>query len=280
MIIVEPGISLRRQCELLNVPRGRLYFTPADESTEDQQLKRLLDEEYLRHPFYGTRRMAVYLRSQGWRVNRKRVRRLMREMGIEAIGPKPNTSRRDKAHAVYPYLLRDVAIKRPDQVWSTDITYVPMPHGFAYLVAIIDWHSRKVLAWRISNTLDASFCVDCLQQALADFGKPEIFNTDQGCQFTSEAFTSVLKANGVAISMDGRGRALDNVFIERLWRSVKYEDIYLHGYETIAELVMGLTRYFAFYNEERRHQSLDYLTPAEVYARRVVVQTTETTAVA
>jgi len=281
MITVEPGISLRRQCELLTVPRGRLYYAPADESAEDQQLKRLLDEEYLRHPFYGTRRMAVYLRNLGWRVDRKRVRRLMREMGIEAIGPKPNTSRRDKAHAVYPYLLRDMAIERPDQVWSTDITYVPMPHGFAYLVAIIDWHSRKVLAWRISNTLDASFCVDCLQQALADFGKPEIFNTDQGCQFTSEAFTSVLKANGVAISMDGRGRALDNVFIERLWRSVKYEDIYLHGYETIAELVMGLTRYFAFYNEERRHQSLDYLTPAEVYARRgVVVQATETTAVA
>lgn len=280
MILVEPGISLRRQCELLNVPRGRLYYAPADETAEDQQLKQLLDEEYLRHPFYGTRRMTVYLRNLGWRVSRKRVRRLMREMGIEAIGPKPNTSRRDKAHAVYPYLLRDVAIERSDQVWSADITYVPMPHGFAYLVAIIDWRSRKVLAWRISNTLDASFCVDCLQQALADFGKPEIFNTDQGCQFTSEAFTSVLKANGVAISMDGRGRALDNVFIERLWRSVKYEDIYLHGYETIAELVMGLTQYFAFYNEERRHQSLDYLTPAEVYARRVVVQTTETTAVA
>jgi len=280
MIGIQPGVSLRRQCELLEVPRGRLYYTPVNESAEDWQLKRLLDEEYLRHPFYGTRRMTVYLRCLGWQVNRKRVRRLMREMGIEAIGPKPNTSRPGKAHAVYPYLLRDVVIERPNHVWSTDITYVPLPHGFAYLVAIVDWYSRKVLAWRISNTLDARFCVDCLQQALADFGKPEIFNTDQGCQFTSEAFTSVLKANGIAISMDGRGRALDNVFIERLWRSVKYEDVYLHGYESISELVVGLTKYFAFYNEERRHQSLDYLTPDEVYARKVDVQAPETTAAA
>jgi len=280
MIEVQAGLSLRRQCEILEVPRGRLYYTAATESAEDQQLKRLIDEEYLRHPFYGNRRMTVYLQSQGWQVNRKRVRRLMREMGIEAIGPKPNTSRRDKAHVVYPYLLRDVVIDRPDQVWSTDITYVPLAQGFAYLVAIVDWYSRKVLAWRISNTLDASFCVDCLQQALGDFDKPEIFNTDQGCQFTSEAFTSVLKTHGIAISMDGRGRALDNVFIERLWRSVKYEDIYLNGYATIPELVVGLSKYFAFYNEERRHQSLDYLAPAEVYAKGIGIQAAETTATA
>lgn len=280
LIEPQPGLSIRRQCVLLNVPRGRWYAPAAVESAEDLELKRLLDEEYLRHPFYGSRRMTAYLRSLGWKVNRKRVRRLLREMGLTAVGPKPNTSRRDKAHAVYPYLLRDVAIERVNQAWSADITSIPLAHGFAYLVAIVDWYSRKVLAWRISNTLDAGFCVDCLRQALADFGVPEIFNSDQGCQFTSDAFTGVLKQHGIAISMDGRGRALDNVFIERLWRSVKYEDIYLQGYETIPELILGLTRYFAFYNEERRHQSLDYLTPNEVHLKANPTRAVETTATA
>ena len=280
MIEPQPELSIRRQCGLLEVPRGRWYAPTAVESAEDLELKRLLDEEYLRHPFYGSRRMTAYLRGLGWKINRKRVRRLLREMGITAIGPKPNTSRRDRAHPVYPYLLRDVVIERVNQVWSTDITYIPLAHGFAYLVAIVDWYSRKVLAWRISNTLDAGFCVDCLRQALADFGVPEVFNSDQGCQFTSEAFTGVLKDHDIAISMDGRGRALDNVFIERLWRSVKYEDIYLQGYQTIPELILGLTRYFAFYNEERAHQSLDYLTPNEVYMTAITTRAVETTATA
>jgi putative transposase len=261
--------SLRRQCTLLSMPRGRLYYTPAPASDSDLLLKRLLDEEYLRHPFYGSRRMTVYLQGLGHAINRKRVQRLMREMGIEAIGPKPHTSRRQPKHPVYPYLLRDVVIERANQVWSTDITYVPLAHGFAYLVAIVDWYSRRVLAWRVSNTLDADFCVDCLTQAMADFGVPSIFNTDPGCQFTSEAFTGELKRQGIAISMDGRGRALDNVFIERLWRSVKYEDIYLQGYTSIPELMLGLSKYFAFYNEERPHQSLDYRTPATVYTASI-----------
>jgi putative transposase len=280
MIEPHPELSIRRQSVLLKVPRGRWYAPTAVESAEDLELKRLLDEEYLRHPFYGSRRMTAYLRGLGWTINRKRVRRLLREMGITAIGPKPNTSRRDKAHPVYPYLLRDVVIERVNQVWSTDITYIPLAHGFAYLVAIVDWYSRKVLAWRISNTLDAGFCVDCLRQALADFGMPEVFNSDQGCQFTSEAFTGVLKDHDIAISMDGRGRALDNVFIERLWRSVKYEDVYLQRYQTIPELILGLTRYFAFYNEERAHQSLDYLTPNEVYMTAIPTRAVETTATA
>jgi putative transposase len=280
MIEPQPELSIRRQCVLLEVPRGRWYAPTAVESAKDLELKRLLDEEYLRHPFYGSRRMTAYLRGLGWTINRKRVRRLLREMGLTAIGPKPNTSRRDKAHPVYPYLLRDVVIERVNQVWSTDITYIPLAHGFAYLVAIVDWCSRKVLGWRISNTLDAGFCVDCLRQALADFGMPEVFNSDQGCQFTSEAFTGVLKDHDIAISMDGRGRALDNVFIERLWRSVKYEDIYLQGYQSIPELILGLTRYFAFYNEERAHQSLDYLTPNEVYMTAITTRAVETTATA
>jgi putative transposase len=280
LIEPQPELSIRRQCVLLNVPRGRWYAPAAVESAEDLELKRLLDEEYLLHPFYGSRRMTAYLRSLGWTINRKRVRRLLREMGLTAVGPKPNTSRRDKAHAVHPYLLRDVAIERVNQAWSADTTYIPLAHGFAYLVAIVDWYSRKVLAWRLSNTLDARFCVDCLRQALADFGVPEIFNTDQGCQFTSEAFIGVFKKHDIAISMDGRGRALDNVFIERLWRSVKYEDVYLQGYETIPELILGLTRYFAFYNDERRHQSLDYLTPNEVHLKANPTQAVKTTATA
>ena len=216
-------------------------------------------------PFYGSRRMVVYLKEQGHAVNRKRVQRLMRVLGLAGMAPGPNTSKHHPEHKVYPYLLRGVTITRPDQVWSTDITYIRLAHGFAYLVAIIDWYARRVLAWRLSNTLEAGFCVDCLEEALRSHGKPEIFNTDQGSQFTSDAFTGVLVREGIDISMDGRGRALDNIFVERLWRSVKYEDVYLKGYASLPELLLGLTEYFAFYNGERPHQSLGNRTPDSVY---------------
>lgn len=226
---------------------------------------RLIDEQYLRTPFYGSRRMAVWLGQQGRSVNRKRVQRLMRLMGIETIYPRQRTTRRNPEHRVFPYLLRDVAIMRVNQVWSTDITYVPMTCGFMYLAAVIDWHSRYVLSWRLSNSLEGSFCVEALEAALGR-GKPEIFNTDQGSQFTASAFTRCLERAGVAISMDGRGRALDNVFIERLWRTVKYEWLYTHGYGAVAELQAGLAEYFGFYNSTRPHQSLAYRTPAQVYS--------------
>lgn len=225
---------------------------------------RLIDEEYTRHPFYGSRRMTVWLneeKRQG--VNRKRIQRLMRLMGLEAIYPKPNLSQ-GSGHKVYPYLLRGVTIDRPDQVWSTDITYVGLTSGFMYLAAVMDWYSRYVISWRLSNTLDGAFCLDMLEEALAQ-GKPEVFNTDQGTQFTAFAWTSRLEAAGVAVSMDGKGRCLDNVFVERLWRSVKYEDIYPKGYQEVPHLWQGLAAYFPFYNDERRHQSLDYRTPKEVY---------------
>lgn len=228
---------------------------------------RLLDEQYLKTPFYGSRRMAVWLGEQGYSVNRKRVQRLMRQMGMEALYPKRSTTKRGAGHKIYPYLLRDVAITRPDQVWSTDITYVPMRRGFMYLVAILDWYSRYVLAWRLSNSLETSFCIEALEEAL-ERGRPEIFNSDQGVQFTSTSFTSRLERHGVAISMDGRGRALDNVFIERLWRTIKYEEIYLKDYDTVDELYEGLTHYFAFYHDERPHQSLTNRTPAAVYGSR------------
>ncbi len=225
---------------------------------------RLIDEQYLRTPFYGWPRMTAYLRRQGCAVNSKRVRRLMQQMGLQAIYPKPKTSVAGQGHQVYPYLLRNLAIVRPNQVWSADITYVPMPRGFMYLVAVIDWFSRYVVAWQLSNTLDGSFCLDVLQQALHQ-ARPEIFNTDQGVQFTAHAFTACLSAAQVRISMDGRGRALDNIFVERLWRSLKYEDIYLKDYASVPALDAGLTAYFRFYNHERLHQSLNYRTPAEVH---------------
>jgi putative transposase len=260
-----PQLSVRRQCELLGLCRSSLYYQPARDSAENLRLMRQIDEEYTAHPFYGSRKMTVWLREvQGEQVNRKRVRRLMRVMGLEAIYPKPRLSLAGRGHRIYPYLLRDVAIERPDQVWSADITYVPMAAGFMYLAATIDWYSRCVIAWRLSNTLEGSFCVEMLQEALS-WGRPEVFNTDQGVQFTAEAFTGRLVEAGVAVSMDGKGRCLDNVFVERLWRSVKYEDLYLRCYETVAELGRGLKRYFGFYNEERLHQSLDYRTPAQVY---------------
>lgn len=257
-------MSVRRQCELLGLNRSSLYYEPLGETPENLRLMRMIDEQYTACPFYGSRRMMIWLGEQGEEVNRKRVQRLMRKMGLEAIYPKPNLSVAGRGHKVYPYLLRGVTIERPDQVWSTDITYVPMKQGFMYLAAVIDWYSRYVITWRLSNTLDGWFCVEMLEEALRG-GKPEIFNTDQGVQFTASAFTGCLERAGVSVSMDGRGRALDNVFVERLWRSVKYEDIYIRGYETVRELTEGLGRYFAFYNHERFHQSLDYQTPAAVY---------------
>jgi putative transposase len=259
-----PELSVRRQCALLGLSRSSLYYEAAPESAENLRLMRLLDEEYTAHPFYGSRRLTEWLTKQGEDVNRKRVQRLLRLMGVVAIYPKPKLSAAGVGHRIYPYLLRDVRIERANQVWSTDITYVPLTRGFMYLAAIIDWYSRYVISWRLSNTLDGSFCLDMLEEALSS-SQPEIFNTDQGVQFTAQAWTGRLEAAGVAVSMDGRGRCLDNVFVERLWRSVKYEDIYLHGYEGVPELRTGLGRYFPFYNEERLHQSLEYRTPGEVY---------------
>jgi putative transposase len=261
------GPALSRQCTLAGVSRSWIY-AQRDEAVVDEDelmLLRLIDAQYTRRPFYGTRRMVVYLREQGHHVNRKRVQRLMRLLGLSGMAPGPATSKAHPDHKVYPYLLRGVAITRPNQVWSTDITYIRLAHGFAYLVAVMDWYSRRVLSWRVSNTLDAGFCVDCLEDALRTHGRPEIFNTDQGSQFTSEAFTKVLLDAGISISMDGRGRALDNIFVERLWRTVKYEDIYLRGYGALPELLLGLTEYFAFYNGERPHQGLGNRTPDAVH---------------
>jgi putative transposase len=259
-----PELSVRRQCELLGLNRSTFYYEPTGATPEDLRLMRLIDELYTACPFYGSRKITEALTRRGEEVNRKRVQRLMREMGLEAIYPKPRLSAAGRGHKIYPYLLRGVKIERPDQVWSADITYVPLPSGFMYLAAVIDWFSRYVIAWKLSNTLDGSFCTEMLDEALTG-GRPEVFNTDQGVQFTAAAFTERLSSAGVAVSMDGRGRALDNVFVERLWRSVKYEDIYIRGYEEVSELLRGLTRYFAFYNDERLHQSLGYRTPATVY---------------
>ena len=259
-------ISIRRQCELIGLTRSAFYYQPKAETEENLTLMRRLDELYTQRPFFGARRMAHQLQ-----IGRRRARRLMRKMGLEAIYPKPKTTQFHKEHEIYPYLLRNVAITHCDQVWSIDITYVPMRHGFMYLTAVIDWYSRHVISWRLSNTLDSRFCIEALEESLEQ-GLPEIFNTDQGSQFTSRKFTSVLKKAEVRISMDGRGRALDNVFVERLWRSVKYEDVYLWDYSSPKELESGLARYFEFYSHERPHQSLDYRTPAEVYgtARNVL----------
>ena len=255
---------MSRQCDLLGLPRSTLYYAAVPETAANLSLMRQLDEQYLRTPFFGSRRWAVWLQKQGYRVNRKRLQRLMRRMGLEALYPKPRTTVTGPGHKIYPYLLRNLEITRPNQVWSTDITYVPLQCGFLYLVAILDWYSRYVVTWRLSNSLDEVFCVEALEEALS-WGRPEIFNTDQGVQFTSRAFTGKLEEAGVAISMDGRGRALDNVFVERLWRTVKYEEIYLKAYEGVAECRQGLEWYFPFYNHERPHQSLDYRTPWEVH---------------
>lgn len=264
-------LALSRQCMLAGVARSGAYVKPcpAREDEEDQVLLREIDAEYTRHPFYGSRRMVVYLEGLGHSINRKRVQRLMRILGLAGMAPGPNTSRPQPQHKVYPYLLRGLEVVRPNQVWSTDVTYIRLARGFVYLVAIIDWYSRKVLAWQVSNTLDSSFCVECLESALQAHGAPEIFNTDQGCQFTSTAFTNVLKRHDIKISMDGRGRALDNIFVERLWRTLKYEDIYLKCYTSVITLISGLTEYFLFYNTDRPHQALDYCTPDVVYGTGV-----------
>ena len=258
-------LAKRRRCELLGVPRSTAYYRPQPVSESDLEVMRLIDEIHLRLPFYGSRRVRDELDDLGHRVNRKRVRRLMRLMGLRALYPKRRTSHPGAGHKIYPYLLRGLSIERANQVWAADVCYLPMAKGFMYLVAIMDWHTRRVLSWRVSNTLDADFCVDALEEAIARFGPPGIFNTDQGAQFTSEAFTGVLKRHGIAISMDGKGRWVDNVFVERLWRSVKYEDVYLKAYETPAELRAGLARYFEFYNARRRHSALDRRTPDAVY---------------
>ena len=260
----QPTLSIRRQCELVGVPRATVYYEPVAVSAAELKLMRRLDEQYTRTPFYGSRRMTVWLRTQGYVVNRKRVTRLLARMGLEAIVPRRRLSTPAPGHRIYPYLLRGVSIERIDQVWSTDITYIRLQHGFAFLVAVLDWYSRYVLAWELAPTLDTEFCVTALETALRH-GRPEIFNTDQGAQFTSAAFTGRLEAADVRISMDGRGRALDNVFVERLWRSVKYEEVYLKDYAGFIDAARNLAAYFRFYNRERLHQALGYRTPAAVY---------------
>ena len=258
-------LSIARQCELLEIARSSYYYKPAAESAENLALMRLIDEQYMATPFYGYRRMAAHLAMHGHSVNPKRIRRLMRLMGIEAIYQKPRTSIPNRDHVVYPYLLRNVAIERVGQVWSTDITYVPMQHGFLYLVAVMDWHSRYVLSWRLSNTMDIGFCTEALNEALERYGTPEIFNSDQGSQFTSSQFTAILLQNGIAISMDGKGRAIDNVFIERLWRSVKYECLYLHRFDDSSEVWKALEQYVDLHNNRKPHQTLKYKTPSSVF---------------
>jgi putative transposase len=259
-----PDLSVRRQCELLGVNRAGLYYEPVGESEENLLLMRLLDEQYTRAPFYGSRRMTAWLATQGHEVNRKRISRLMEVLGLEAVYPKPKLSQPGEGHQIYPYLLRGVTVERVNQVWSTDITYIRMAQGFVYLVAVMDWFSRYVLSWSLSLTLEIDFCLEALQRAFRR-GQPEIFNSDQGSHFTSEKFTAALKARQIAISMDGRGRCMDNIWIERLWRSLKYEEVYLKDYESVTEARAGIERYFRFYNHERLHQSLGYRTPAAVY---------------
>jgi putative transposase len=257
-------ISISRQCELLGISRSGLYYQPAEESPENLSLMKKIDEQYIKTPFYGSRRMAAFLKKEGEDANRKRVQRLMRLMGIEAIYPKPRTTIKSEDHKIYPYLLQGVSIVRPNQVWSTDITYIRTLRGFLYLVAIIDWYSRYILSWGLSNTLDRYFCIEALKEAL-DRGKPEIFNSDQGSQFTSVEFNGILKAEDVKISMDGRGRVFDNIFVERLWRTIKYEEVYIKDYEDGPSAYKGLSVYIPFYNDERLHQSLNYLTPSAIY---------------
>jgi putative transposase len=258
-------LSVSQQCELLDLSRSSYYYEPATESAENLALMALIDGEYTAHPFLGSRGLTAWLRGQGHAVNRKRVQRLMRVMGLEAVYPKPRLSARGAGHKVYPYLLRNVSIERVNQVWSTDITYIPMPNGFMYLTAVMDWRSRYVLSWKLSNTLDVEFCLEALEEALRQ-GCPEVFNTDQGVQFTSASFTGRLESAGAKVSMDGKGRCLDNVFVERLWRTVKYEYVYLWRPETVPALVEGLTSYFGYYNRARRHQGLAYRTPAQAHA--------------
>jgi putative transposase len=261
----EPKLDISRQCRMFNISRSSFYYRPKPIRPEDLELMRLIDEQYLRAPCWGSRSMRNHLRRLGYKVNRKRVQRLMRIMGLEAVYPKPRTSRPHPENKVYPYLLRGLIIDRPNQVWTADITYIPMKLGFMYLVAVMDWYSRKVLSWRVSNTLDTDFCIEAVEEAIGRYGTPEIFNTDQGSQFTSQAFTGLLQDNDINISMDGRGRVQDNIFIERLWWTLKYQYIYLWSFDNGAELREGLQRWFRFYNQERFHQALDEQTPDEVY---------------
>lgn len=265
MVDRKESLPVTRQCALLDLPRSTFYHRPKPVTDEELELMQLIDQCHLAHPYYGSRRIRDWLEDRGHQVNRKRIQRMMRTMNLVAQYPKRNLSLANQAHKVYPYLLRNLVIDRPNQVWATDVTYIPMARGFIYLVAVMDWYSRKVLSWRLSNTLDASFCVAALEEAIERYGAPEIFNTDQGSQFTSEEFTGVLKQHDVRISMDGKGRWVDNVFVERLWRSVKYEEVYLKAYDSIREARESLSNYFAFYNGERRHQSLDRCTPDNVY---------------
>lgn len=262
-----PQLSIQRQCELIGLPRSSYYRKnrTVQGNPESMVIMRLIDEEYTRHPFYGSRKMRDFLYRQGYTVNRKRIQRLMRQMGIQSVAPKPNTSKGHPKHKIYPYLLRDINVSHPDQVWCSDITYIRLAGGFVYLMAVMDWHSRYVLSWELSVSMDREFCVSALQRALRLYEKPEIFNTDQGSQYTSDDFTKVLQDRDIKISMDGKGRAMDNIFIERLWRSVKYEEIYLKEYRSVEELRKALKKYFAFYNNERPHQSFTGQTPAEVY---------------
>ncbi len=259
-------LSLVRQCTLLNISRASVYYRPVSTRAEDLELMARMDRQYLKTPFYGSRRMKAWLLAEGYLVSRSKVRRLMRLMGLEAIYRRPNTSKPAPGHRVYPYLLKGVDVNRVDQVWAADITYIPMAQGFLYLVAIMDWHSRHVLAWKLSNTMDTDFCVTALEAALGK-GRPEVFNTDQGAQFTSDAFTQTLQERGIQVSMDGKGRYLDNIFVERLWRSIKYEEVYLKAYQTVAEARVGINAYLEFYNRRRPHQSLGYRTPAQVYQK-------------
>ena len=265
-----PSLSVVRQCELVSISRSSFYYQPVGETAETLALMRLIDAQFLETPWYGSRQMARHLRRDGHEVGRKRVRRLMALMGLVPIYQRPRTTVPNSEHRIWPYLLRGMVIDRPNQVWCTDITYIPMRRGFLYLVAVMDWATRKVLTWRVSNTMDVEFCIAALEEALARFGQPEIFNTDQGSQFTSPRFTSVLQQAGVRISMDGRGRWMDNVFIERLWRSLKYECVYLHAFETGSELRTGLSRWIGYYNTRRPHSTLAGRTPDEAYGVRVL----------
>ena len=258
-------LPFKKRCELLSIPRSSAYYQSTDDTSRDDIIMRAMDEIHLRLPFYGSRRICDELADDGQIVNRKHVQRLMRLMGMNTLYPKPNTSRAHHVHRVYPYLLRGLNVERANQVWCADITYIPMRRGFVYLVAVMDWYSRKVLSWRTSNTLDAEFCVAALHEALRKYGTPEIFNTDQGCQFTGEDFTVVLKDTGIRISMDGKGRWVDNVFIERLWRSLKYEEVYLTAYENIPQAREGIRRWMRFYNQRRKHQALERRTPDTLY---------------
>lgn len=270
MVSSEEELSIAWQCELLDIPRSSFYYIPEPVSDEELALMKLIDQCYLELPFYGTRRIKDWLFDEhGLVVNRKRIQRLRRLLAIETLYPKRNLSLANQQHKVYPYLLRNLEINRPNQVWSTDITYIPMAKGFVYLVAVMDWYSRKVLSWRVSTTMDTSFCIDALEEAIEHYGCPEIFNTDQGSQFTSKDFTSVLHDNEIAISMDGKGQWVDNVFVERLWRSVKYEEVYLNAYDTVKDARRRLGKYFDRYNSKRRHQGINGLTPDMLYKEAV-----------